>query len=206
MRAEHQARAEQGTTAGTCRSCNHFRNAPAFLEMALPGLTSMSSAYAEMRADNFDLDAANKLVDLNLRGVLNCLDPVLPALLRQGTGAIGIVSSVAGYSGLPRALIYGATKAALINLCESLYLDLRPQGIGVHLINPGFVDTPLTADNPFPMPALITPEEAARHIVSGIGRGAFHIHFPRRFTNWLRFARLLPYGLYFKLVHKVTGL
>ena len=165
-----------------------------------------AGGYAEMRADNFDLDAANKLVDLNLRGVLNCLDPVLPALLRQGTGAIGIVSSVAGYSGLPRALIYGTTKAALINLCESLYLDLRPQGIGVHLINPGFVDTPLTADNPFPMPALITPEEAARHIVSGIGRGAFHIHFPRRFTNWLRFARLLPYGLYFKLVHKVTGL
>ncbi len=165
-----------------------------------------AGGYAEMRADGFDLDAANKLVDLNLRGVLHCLDAALPVLLAQRAGAIGIVSSVAGYSGLPRALIYGATKAALINLCESLYLDLRPQGIGVYLINPGFVDTPLTANNPFPMPALITAQEAAHHVVGGIERGAFHIHFPRRFTNWLRLARLLPYGLYFRLVHKVTGL
>lgn len=165
-----------------------------------------AGGYNEMRADSFDLAAANQLVDLNLRGVLNCLDAVLPVLLKQRAGAIGIVSSVAGYSGLPRALIYGPTKAALINLCESLYLDLRPQGIGVHLINPGFVDTPLTAGNPFPMPALITPQEAAQHIVGDIERGRFHIHFPHRFSNWLRFARLLPYGLYFKLVHKVTGL
>ncbi len=165
-----------------------------------------AGGYVEMRADEFDLDAANKLVDLNLRGVLHCLDAVLPVLLAQRAGAIGIVSSVAGYSGLPRALIYGATKAALINMCESLYLDLRPQGIGVYLINPGFVDTPLTANNPFPMPALITAQEAAHHVVDGIERGAFHIHFPHRFTNWLRLARLLPYGIYFRLVHKVTGL
>lgn len=165
-----------------------------------------AGGYAEMRADGFDLAVANNLVDLNIRGVLHCLDVVLPVLLRQRGGAIGIVSSVAGYSGLPRALIYGATKAALINLCESLYLDLRPAGIGVHLINPGFVATELTAGNPFPMPALIQPDEAALDIVSGIERGEFHIHFPRRFTNWLRLARLLPYSLYFRLVHKVTGL
>ncbi len=169
-------------------------------------LLIVAGGYSEMRADQFDLDAANKLVDLNLRGVLNCLDAVLPMLLAQRSGAIGIVSSVAGYSGLPRALIYGATKAALINLCESLYLDLRPQGIGVHLINPGFVATPLTAENSFPMPALISAEQAAQYMVHGIERGEFHIHFPKRFTNCLRLARLLPYRLYFWLVHKVTGL
>ncbi len=123
----------------------------------------------------------------------------------QGFG-IGIVSSVAGYSGLPKALIYGPTKAALINLAESLYLDVRASGIGVYLINPGFVETPLTAHNNFPMPAIISAAAAAQEIVAGIEAGRFHIHFPRRFTNWLRLARLLPYRLYFSLVHKVTGL
>ncbi|MES2934793.1 MAG: SDR family NAD(P)-dependent oxidoreductase [Pseudomonadota bacterium] len=166
----------------------------------------VAGGYNEMRADSFDLAAANRLVDLNLRGVLNCLDAALPLLLTQGAGGIGIVSSVAGYSGLPKALIYGATKAALINLSESLYLDLRPRGINVYLINPGFVDTPLTAGNDFPMPALVSATLAAGYILRGIEAGQFHIHFPKRFTNWLRLARLLPYRLYFWLIHKVTGL
>jgi NAD(P)-dependent dehydrogenase (short-subunit alcohol dehydrogenase family) len=166
----------------------------------------VAGGYNEMRADSFDLIAANKLIDLNVRGVLNCLDAVLPILLKQGRGGVGIVSSVAGYSGLPKALIYGATKAALINLTESLYLDLRPRGIAVYLINPGFVETPLTAGNDFPMPALISASFAAQQIVGGMERGQFHIHFPKRFTNWLRLARLLPYRTYFWLVHKVTRL
>jgi NAD(P)-dependent dehydrogenase (short-subunit alcohol dehydrogenase family) len=166
----------------------------------------VAGGYNEMRADTFDLDAANRLIDLNLRGVINCLDAVLPVLLKQGAGGIGIVSSVAGYSGLPKALIYGPTKAALINLCESLYLDLRPRGIGVYLINPGFVDTPLTAGNDFPMPSLMSAPAAAQKLLAGVRSGQFHIHFPHRFTNWLRLARLLPYRWYFPLIHKVTGL
>lgn len=166
----------------------------------------VAGGYNEMRADAFDLDAANALVDLNLRGAFNCIDVVLPQLLRQGYGGIGIVASVAGYGGLPKALVYGPTKAALINLSESLYLDLRPRGIAVYQINPGFVDTPLTANNDFPMPALMTPADAALALVDGLEKGDFHIHFPRRFTNSLRLARLLPYRLYFWLVHKVTGL
>ncbi|MGV8893743.1 MAG: SDR family NAD(P)-dependent oxidoreductase [Burkholderiaceae bacterium] len=166
----------------------------------------VAGGYNEMRADSFDLAAANRLIDLNLRGVLNCLDAVLPTLLAQGSGGIGIVASAAGYSGLPKALIYGPTKAALINLCESLYLDLRSRGISVYLINPGFVETPLTAGNDFKMPALISASTAAQELVSGIERGQFHIHFPKRFTNWLRLARLLPYRLYFWLIHKGTGL
>ena len=149
---------------------------------------------------------ANRLIDLNLRGVMHCLDATLPVLLKQGQGAIGIVASVAGYSGLPRAMAYGATKAALINLSECLYFDLHPRGIGVYLINPGFVDTPLTADNDFPMPAMMSASSAAEALIEGVERGHFHIHFPKRFTNWLRFARLLPYRAYFALIHKVTGL
>ncbi|WP_090317669.1 SDR family NAD(P)-dependent oxidoreductase [Duganella sp. CF517] len=166
----------------------------------------VAGGYNEMRADSFDLAQANQLIDLNLRGVFNCLAPVLPMLIRQGGGGIGIVSSVAGYSGLPKALVYGPTKAALINLAESLYFDLHPKGIGVYLINPGFVDTPLTKGNDFPMPGLMQPADAARELVRGVERGAFHIHFPRKFTNTLRFARLLPYRMYFWLIAKVTRL
>jgi short-subunit dehydrogenase len=166
----------------------------------------VAGAYNEMRVDSLDLERVNQLIDINIRGVFNCLHTVLPIMLRRGRGAIGIVSSVAGYSGLPKALIYGPTKAALINLAESLYLDLQPRGIGVYLINPGFVETPLTANNDFPMPALMSPQAAAAEIVRGIERGEFHIHFPKRFTNWLRLARLLPYRVYFWLIHKVTGL
>lgn len=166
----------------------------------------VAGGYNEMRADAFDLDAANALLDLNLRGAFNCIDVVLPQLLKQGAGGIGIVASVAGYGGLPKALVYGPTKAALINLSESLYLDLRPRGIAVYQINPGFVDTPLTANNDFPMPALMPAADAALALVDGLEKGQFHIHFPRRFTNTLRLVRLLPYRLYFWLVHKVTGL
>jgi NAD(P)-dependent dehydrogenase (short-subunit alcohol dehydrogenase family) len=166
----------------------------------------VAGGYNEMRADSFDLAAAKRLVELNLVGVFNCLDALLPTLLAQGDGGIGIVSSVAGYGGLPKALVYGPTKAALINLSESLYLDLHPRGIGVYQINPGFVDTPMTAQNDFRMPALMSAADAAQALVRGIERGQFHIHFPKRFTNSLRLARLLPYRAYFWLVRKVTGL
>jgi len=166
----------------------------------------VAGAYNEMRADNFDLKIANHLLDTNLHGVFNCLDATLPILLAQGAGAIGIVASVAGYSGLPKAMVYGPSKAALINLAECLFLDLRPRGIGVYLVNPGFIDTPLTAGNDFKMPALMPAADAASALVKGLERGDFHLHFPKRFTNWLRLARLLPYRAYFALIHKVTGL
>ena len=166
----------------------------------------VAGVYSEMRADSIDMKVVNRTLDVNLRGVFNGLDVVLPTLLSQRSGGIGIVSSVAGFRGLPRALAYGPTKAALINLAESLYIDLQGRGVAVYLINPGFVDTPATKQNDFEMPALISATDAAREIVQGMERGEFHIHFPKRFTNWLRFARLLPYRLYFSLIHKVTGL
>jgi short-subunit dehydrogenase len=166
----------------------------------------VAGTYRPMRADTFDLATAKQLIDVNLNGTLNCLDAILPTLLAQGRGGIGVVASVAGLGGLPQALVYGPSKAALINLCESLYLDLHPAGIGVYLINPGFVETRLTAANEFRMPALIDPATAARALLQGLEQGAFHIHFPRRFTNWLRLLRLLPYPWYFRVIHKVTGL
>jgi NAD(P)-dependent dehydrogenase (short-subunit alcohol dehydrogenase family) len=169
-----------------------------------------AGTYAEMRAATFDLDVALRHQQVNYVGALYMLDAVLPQLLtqaRSGRGAhLSMISSVAGFRGLPKALAYGPTKAALINLAETLYLDLAPQGIGVSLVNPGFVETPLTAGNDFHMPAMISPEEAAREIVAGWQRGEFEIHFPKRFTRWLKALRLLAYRPYFAAVRRSTGL
>ena len=162
--------------------------------------------YRAQRATAFDLPDMLRHQEVNYTGALRVLDAIIPSMLERGAGHISLVSSVAGFRGLPQGLAYGPTKAALINLAETLYLDLRDAGIGVSLINPGFVETPLTQQNAFTMPALITPEQAAIEILRGWARGRFDIHFPKRFTLWLKLLRLLPYRLYFPLVRKFTGL
>ena len=166
----------------------------------------VAGTHEEIRAWELTEAKSRALLEVNLHGVINAVAAVVPGLLAQGTGAIGIVSSVAGYGGLPKALVYGASKAALINFGEALYLDLHPKGLGVYLINPGFVRTPLTDRNEFRMPHLITAEEAADAIAAGLEAGDFEIHFPRAFTRQLKLMRLLPYRLYFYLVRKATGL
>lgn len=169
-----------------------------------------AGTYTPMRATAFDLDVALRHVDVNYVGALRLLDALLPRLRAQaaagGSAHIGLVGSVAGYRGLPQSLAYGPTKAALINLAETLYLDLHPLGIGVSIINPGFVETPLTAANGFHMPALLTPEEAADQIVKGWRRGDFEIHFPKRFTLWLKALRHVGYRPYFAAVRRSTGM
>ncbi|RYX93057.1 MAG: SDR family NAD(P)-dependent oxidoreductase [Comamonadaceae bacterium] len=162
--------------------------------------------YREMRATEFDLAGMLRHQDVNYVGALHVLDAVLPHFIAQKSGHISLVSSVAGYGGLPKSLAYGPTKAALINLAEGLYMDLKDDGIGVSLICPGFVETPLTAQNKFTMPALITPAQAADEILSGWRRGVFEIHFPKRFTRWMKTLALLPRRFYFPLVRRFTGL
>lgn len=164
-----------------------------------------TGTYEPMRAWELTNEGARRTFDANLLGIMAGVGALVPQLLRQGNGAIAVVASVAGYRGLPKALVYGPTKAALINFAETLYLDLAPKGISVFLICPGFVATPLTAQNDFKMPALITAEEAARHIREGMERGSFEIHFPKRFTLTLKLLRILPYRVYFPLVRRVTG-
>ena len=162
--------------------------------------------YKAMRATQFDLAQAIMHDDVNYRGALRLLDVVLPLLLRQDSGHLSLVASVAGYRGLPKGLAYGPTKAALINLAETLYLDLQSRHIGVSLINPGFVETPLTEQNDFKMPALISADQAALEIIDGWEAGQFEIHFPKRFTLWLQALRHLSAGLYFKAVRRATRL
>lgn len=166
----------------------------------------LAGTYSPMRAQQFDLVRARELLDANLHGVFNGLAALLPILRRQRCGGIALVSSVAGYRGLPKSIAYGPGKAAVINLAETLWLDLHGEGIGVWLVNPGFVDTQLTARNEFTMPALMQPRDAARAMIDGFGRGRFEIHFPKRFTLWMQVLRLLPDRLYFAAVRRVTGI
>jgi NAD(P)-dependent dehydrogenase (short-subunit alcohol dehydrogenase family) len=160
--------------------------------------------YKPQRADHFDLSEMLKHQQVNYLGVLYVLDAMLPSFLERQAGHISIVSSVAGYRGLPKSLAYGPTKAALINLAETLYVDLKASGIGVSVINPGFVKTPATAHNDFPMPGLVTTAEAASEILAGWRKGAFEIHFPKRFTLWMKALRILPYAVFFAIASRLV--
>ena len=165
-------------------------------------LLFVSGVYVPLRADNFDIGTAEQTIDANLLGPMRAVALVLPEMLKVHAGHIAIVGSVAGYSGLPKALAYGPSKAAIINFCETLYYDLLPEGVSVHMISPGFVATEATAQNDFEMPALISAQEAATKILSGIEKGEFDIHFPKRFSRFLKFLRILPYPIYFWIVRR----
>lgn len=165
----------------------------------------VAAAYRPLRAWELDAAAIHETMAVNLTGTLCGVATVLPPMLARGAGALVLVASVAGYRGLPRALLYGSSKAALINFAEALYLDVAPRGLGVYLVDPGFVATPLTAANDFHMPALISAETAAREILRGMARGEFEIHFPKRFTRVMKALALLPRRWYFALVRRTTG-
>ena len=176
------------------------------MALGLDVVVYCAGVYQPQRATQYQLASMEQHMAVNYHGALYVLDAVLPMLLAQGRGHISLVSSVAGYRGLPQSLAYGPSKAALPHLAEALYLDLQDSGIGVSVINPGFVETPLTAQNQFTMPALITSEQAALHILQGWRDGLFEINFPKRFTRWLQLLRILPYRWYFSLVRRATGL
>lgn len=165
-------------------------------------------ALAVLNAGTYQPDAAKDLdpatfartIDVNLIGTVNCLAAILPGMITAKRGQVAIVSSVAGYRGLPRSLAYGASKAALNNMTESLKLDVERYGIKVQLVCPGFIKTPLTDKNDFPMPFLMPVERAAARLVAGLKGNGFQITFPRRFTWLLLLLRRFPDALYFMMV------
>ncbi|MBN3564357.1 SDR family NAD(P)-dependent oxidoreductase [Aliamphritea spongicola] len=172
----------------------------------LPDLAVLNAGtHDPFPVEAFKAQRCQALLNVNLYGTLNCIEPLLEHYLPLKRGHIAVMASVAGYRGLPTAAAYGAGKAALINLCESLYLDLADSGVRIQVINPGFVRTPLTDKNDFAMPALMEPEDAAGAIIQGLMRDRFEISFPGRFVIWLKFLRLLPYNWYFKAIAKITG-
>jgi NADP-dependent 3-hydroxy acid dehydrogenase YdfG len=160
--------------------------------------------YIPVHIDKLDISDFQKTLDVNLTGVVNGLLPAIEQMKIQGKGQIALVSSVTGYGGLPTSAAYGATKAAVINMAESLKFDLDKLNIRIQVINPGFVKTAATDQNEFKMPAIIPAEEAAKRISDGLQQDKFELTFPKRFTYFLKFINLLPYRVYFALVGRTS--
>ena len=160
-----------------------------------------AGVWSLMRVDELDLHGVRAGVEVNYMGVMHGLNAVLQSMLARGSGHIAIVGSIAGYRGLFGAVAYGPTKAALINLAETLRCELGPRGIDISIINPGFIDTPMTQDNPFPMPDIISAKDAAQRMLAGLEQKKYEILFPFRFGWMIKSLRYLPNAMYF-WVHK----
>jgi NAD(P)-dependent dehydrogenase (short-subunit alcohol dehydrogenase family) len=158
-----------------------------------------------VKAESLDIAAFQQSMNINFMGAVHALGPLLERMKQRGRGQIAVNASVAGYGGLPQAAAYGASKAAVIHMCEALKFDCDRMGITLQVVNPGFVDTPLTRKNDFPMPFVVTEEKAAERILQGLQSGGFEITFPRRLAWSLKALNLLPYSLYFRLVARITG-
>jgi NAD(P)-dependent dehydrogenase (short-subunit alcohol dehydrogenase family) len=163
-----------------------------------------AGTYVRFGVADFAVEAFGRQIEINVMGTVNCLDPVLARMRQRNAGHIAVVSSLTAYRGLPYASAYGASKAALTNMCEAMKPELDALGIQMTIIHPGFVKTPLTDLNEFPMPFLMEADAAARRIVDGLERGAFEITFPRRLAILLKLARCLPYGLYFAMTRRLV--
>ena len=164
-----------------------------------------AGVWLPMAADEMDVEEMRRAMDINYFGVIDTVNALLPGMKARGGGRIVIVASVAGYRGLPTSVVYGPTKAALINLVETLAIELSAWGIEVTIANPGFVDTPMARVNQFKMPGLISADTAAQKLLDGIVRHKPAIFFPRGFTTIIRLMNFLPTGLYYALIRRMTG-
>lgn len=161
--------------------------------------------YLPTALPTFDATLFDRTFEVNLGGTVNGLAALVSRMVAREAGHIALVSSVAGYGGLGTSAAYGASKAALFNLGESLAMDLHKFGVHISMIAPGFVKTPATDVNPFPMPFIIEAEDAAKRIADGLAKNKTHIAFPKRFSFLLRLINLLPRSLYVRLVGKVSS-
>lgn len=164
-----------------------------------------SGTYEPKDEKNIDSEKIKNVIKVNFLGVVDCVKSVEEYFKNRNSGHISIVSSIAGYRGLPNSSGYGPSKAALTNFCESIYFDFKKFGVRVSIISPGFIKTSLTEKNEFPMPFLKTVDYAADKIFNGLVKSnAFEIHFPKGLTLTLKFLRILPIKVYLFLVDKLV--
>ena len=174
---------------------NQFKN----IDICLFG-TGMHDPKSEKK---FNLEKIREIMEVNYFGTMNSINSIYDYFSEKKNGQISIISSVAGYRGLPAAGAYCASKAALTSFAESLNFDMQMKNVRVSLVSPGFIKTPMTDQNEFPMPMIKTPEFAANEIYKGLTvKKSFEIHFPKAFTYFLKFLQILPSSIYFKLVSK----
>lgn len=158
----------------------------------LHGVIYNAGSYEPMRTTAWDRDAVLAMADINFTGALRVLGEIVPRFVNQRKGDITLVGSLAGYRGLPSAIGYGASKAALVSLAETMRFDLKDTGVTVRLVNPGFIKTRLTQKNNFRMPMLMTPEDAAQRILKAMNRSRFRTDFPAPFSWLVRCVDVLP--------------
>ena len=164
-----------------------------------------SGTYEPKDEQNIDPDKIKNIMNVNFLGVIDCVKAVEDFFKNKQSGHISIVSSIAGYRGLPNSSGYGPSKAALTNFSESIYFDFKKYKVKVSVVSPGFIKTPLTDKNEFPMPFLRSPEFAAEKIYNGLmNSNSFEIDFPKQLTFTLKFLRILPYRIYLFLVDKLV--
>lgn len=161
-----------------------------------------AGTYEPVLARELTAEKARPVFELNFMGTVNCLEALIEPMRARKAGRIAMVASLAGYFGLPTSAIYGGSKAALINMAEALRPDLSLDGIKLQIVNPGFVKTPLTDKNEFPMPFLMEVDDAVDAFYRGLQSDRFEITFPRRFSLILRLVQMLPYRLSLALTGK----
>lgn len=159
-----------------------------------------AAIYKPMSSSDFDLKMSEKIIDINLTGIIRILNFVLPNFIKRNEGHIALIGSVAAYRGLPNSFAYGASKAGLIHLAENLKADLYNTNIKIQVINPGFVKTRLTDMNNFYMPSIIDATKAAEYVINIMKGCSFEARFPNLFPNIIKFISMMPYFLYFKIV------
>ena len=162
-----------------------------------------AAMWSQMGVDEFDAAKIRKSMEVNYGGTINAVGALIGPMTQRRSGHIAIIASVAGYVGLPQSLAYGPTKAALISFAESLKPDLDRYDVQVSVVNPGFVETPMTAANDFEMPFILQPDDAARRIVRGLERGKFEIAFPWQLVSSLKALRKLPYSAFFAVTRRM---
>jgi len=156
------------------------------------GVVYNAGAYEPMRTTQWDSDAALTMIDVNFTGAVRVLGEIIPAFVQAGRGDITLIGSLAGYRGLPASIGYGASKAALISLAETMRFDLKDTGIVVRIVNPGFIKTRLTAKNDFQMPMLMSPQDAAKRVLKAMQKRRFRTDFPAPFSWLIRMVDALP--------------
>ncbi|MGA7965949.1 MAG: SDR family NAD(P)-dependent oxidoreductase [Gammaproteobacteria bacterium] len=159
--------------------------------------------YDSQRSTHLSAEGYRRVFEVNVVGVAHCLEALLPSMSSRGTGEICLMGSLSAYRGLPESAPYGASKAALLNMAESLAPTLARKGIRLRLISPGFVRTPMTEQNRFPMPMIMDADKAVAIILRGLRGRKFEIAFPLRLAWMLKIARCLPYPLWFKFARRM---
>lgn len=207
-RLEELARSQQGIIAVPVDVADRAAVAAAYRHV-LATLGSVDLAvlnagvWHPMSASDYDAGRVAQSMTVNYLGIAHALEPLIPGMITAGKGQLALVASVAGYRGLPKAAAYAPSKAAVISLAEVLRLELSRHGITVSLVNPGFVETPMTAVNAFPMPYMIKADDAAVRILKGLSRGSFEIAFPWQLVALLKLLRLMPNSLYLRLAGRL---